>query len=403
MDVGLDRLSRDDDAWKKVPGLAGPGTRVGLLAHPASVDRHMVHVATVLRRRGVRPAVIFGPEHGYGGEAQDMVGVGDARDREGAPVRSLYGATFDDLSPRQEDLHGLDLLVVDLQDVGARYYTFVWTAVLVARACAKAGVPMVILDRPNPLGCETLEGPRQGLAFRSFVGLEPVPVRHGLTLGEIVAWRCAEEGTLQPPDLRVVTCRGVGSGDHAPAWDRPFVAPSPNMPTYDTALVYPGGCLLEATNLSEGRGTTRPFELVGAPWLDGFALAGELSALGDTLPGVAFRPVTFTPTFHKHAGTAVGGVQVHVTTPSTFRPYGTYLALLAAARRQAPARFALRTEPYEFVADIPALDLLTGGSAVRQALEVGASPADLSALGPATSEDAEVVAHARATARPYLL
>jgi uncharacterized protein YbbC (DUF1343 family) len=305
-----------------------------------------------------------------------MVGVSDARDRLGTPIRSLYGESFDDLSPRAEDLSRIDVLVVDLQDVGARYYTFVWTAVLAMRACKGAGVRMLVLDRPNPIGGDVtrIEGRRQPRAYCSFVGLEPIPVRHSLTLGEIVAWR-AETERLPRELLRVVGVTGLGRDEHAPAWDRPFVMPSPNMPRYETALVYPGGCLLEGTNLSEGRGTTRPFEVVGAPWIDGARLADDLHALA--LPGVRARPLAFRPTFHKHAGTICGGIQVHVTDAATFRPFATYLAIVAIARAQAPDRFAFRTEKYEFRDDVPAFDLLTGDAEARERILRGDAPREV--------------------------
>ncbi len=300
MRTGLDRLSTHSHL-----GASLRAARVGLLAHPASVDRRLVHARAILETLGIGVSLVFGPEHGYGGEAQDMIGVADARDSFGTPIRSLYGSRFEDLSPAPEDLAQIDVLVVDLQDVGARYYTFVWTAVMAMRACARAGVRVLVLDRPNPIGGDPtrIEGRRQSPAFCSFVGLEPIPVRHSLTLGEIVAWRAETEGVA--PDLvQVLAVGGLERQDHATSWDRAFVAPSPNMPRYETALVYPGGCLIEGTNLSEGRGTTLPFELVGAPWIDGARLAADLQAL--KLPGYRARPITFQPSFHKHAGHICG-------------------------------------------------------------------------------------------------
>jgi uncharacterized protein YbbC (DUF1343 family) len=368
--------------------------RLGLLAHPASVDRRLVHVRHILDALGARVVVVFGPEHGYGGEAQDMVGVADARDAFGTPVRSLYGECFEDLSPRPEDLEAVDLLVVDLQDVGSRYYTFVWTAVLAMRACARAGVRVLVLDRPNPLGGDTgrIEGGRQTREHCSLVGLEPIPVRHALTLGEIVAWRAEAEGV--PRELvRVLGVRGLERDQHATAWDRPLVMPSPNMPGYDTALVYPGGCLIEGTNLSEGRGTTRPFEIVGAPWIDGQRLAGGLQALA--LPGARARPITFCPAFHKHAGRICGGVQIHVTDVARFRPLATYLALVALARAQDPDRFAFRTEKYEFRDDVPAFDLLTGSASARVGISRGDRALDVAESAAAVDDiDRAIVAEA---------
>jgi uncharacterized protein YbbC (DUF1343 family) len=370
MDVGLDRLPRLDRLVARLRG-----ARVGLLAHPASVSRDLAHAADVLGALGVRPKVFFGPEHGYGGEAQDMIGVAGATDaRTGAPIVSLYGDTFDDLSPSAADLARIDLLLVDLADVGSRYYTFVWTALLALRAAARAGVTVVLLDRPSPIDGATLEGATQRPGYLSFVGLEPLPIRHGLTPGEVVASFAARDGLEVGPGgaLQIVRCEGWDRGALASAWDRPFVLPSPNMPTAETALVYPGGCLLEGTNLSEGRGTTRPFEIVGAPWLDGAALARGLARTG--LPGFVARPLTFRPTFQKHAGAICGGVQVHVTDARAFRPVATYVALVALARAQDPARFAFRTERYEYVDTIPAFDLLTGSATARRAIEAGEDP-----------------------------
>jgi uncharacterized protein YbbC (DUF1343 family) len=243
---------------------------------------------------------------------------------------------------------------------------------------------MLVLDRPNPLGGDLakIEGRRQTREHCSFVGLEPLPVRHSLTIGEVVAWRADAEGV--PADMvQVLGVAGIDREEHATAWDRPFIMPSPNMPTYETALVYPGGCLVEGTNLSEGRGTTRPFEIVGAPWIDGARLADDLHAL--SLPGVRARPLTFQPTFHKHAGRPCGGVQVHVTDAETFRPVATYLALLTLAHAQDPQRFAFRTEKYEFRDDVPAFDLLTGDAEARERIVRGDAPLDVA--GAASSVD----------------
>jgi uncharacterized protein YbbC (DUF1343 family) len=235
----------------------------------------------------------------------------------------------------------------------------------------RAGVKVTLLDRPNPIDGVTIEGrPHVEMRLRSFVGLEPIPIRHGRTLGEIVAARADIEGLASA--LEVVPVEGWDRRSYADAWDRPFVMPSPNMPTVDTAVVYPGGCLIEATNLSEGRGTTRPFELVGAPWLDGARLANELYET--ELPGFRARALSFEPTFQKHARTSCGGVQIHVLDRAAFRPVATYLALLALARAQSPSAFGLRTEPYEYVdpREAEALDLLCGTTATRIALMKGA-------------------------------
>jgi uncharacterized protein YbbC (DUF1343 family) len=387
--TGLDRLVTHPSLGAELRG-----ARIGLLAHPASVDRRLVHSRRVLDALGVRVAIVFGPEHAYGGEAQDMIGVADAHDPFGTPIRSLYGESFADLSPKADDLAEIQLLIIDLQDVGSRYYTFVWTAVLAMRACARAGVRVLVLDRPNPLGGDVgrIEGRRQSREYCSFVGLEPLPVRHSLTLGEIVAW-CADADGASTELVRVLGVRGLERALDATAWDRPFVMPSPNMPSYATALVYPGGCLVEGTNLSEGRGTTRPFEIVGAPWIDGSRLADELHSLG--VPGVRARPITFRPTFHKYAGLDCGGVQIHVKDAHAFRPMATYLALIALARAQAPEKFAFRTEMYEFRGDVPAFDLLTGGSEARVRLTRGERPLDVAeAIAEVDSGDKAIVAEA---------
>jgi uncharacterized protein YbbC (DUF1343 family) len=374
MRTGLDRLAESPELAAKLRG-----ERVGLLAHPASVTRDLVHVTEVLGRLGIRPSILFGPEHGHGGEAQDMIGVPDAKGVHGVPIRSLYGQRFEDLSPRSDDLATIDCLLIDLQDVGSRYYTFVWTALLAMRACLEQGVRVVVLDRPNPIGADPrmIEGRAQAAGFLSFVGLEPIPIRHGLTLGEIVAWRAHVEGA-SPGVVEVVRVLGLDPAAHASAWDRPFVMPSPNMPSYETALVYPGACLIEGTNLSEGRGTTRPFEVMGSPWIDGGALARDFNLLG--LPGVRARPVSFTPTFQKHAGKPCGGVQLHVLDPVAFHPVRAYLSLVTLAHRQSVAAFRFRTERYEFVDGVLAFDLLTGSSAAREAIVAGSEPRDVVAL-----------------------
>lgn len=375
MQIGLDRLPAQKILVDRLKH-----ERVGLLAHPASVDGRLRHISKVLEELGIKPAVIFGPEHGYGGEAQDMIGVPDARDeRTGAPIVSLYGDNFDELIPSTRWLGEIDTLLIDLADVGSRYYTYVWTALLSVRAAHRASVQCVLLDRPNPIGAGEgqIEGALQKPGFLSFVGLEPIPIRHGLTIGEIVAHFLARDGVPLGDSgaLSILGVEGWERSQIASSWDRPFVMPSPNMPSLETAIVYPGGCIIEGTNLSEGRGTTRPFELVGAPFLDGHRLANDLKATA--LPGFIARPLTFLPTFQKQAGKICGGVQIHVTDIERFRPVATYTALIALAHAQSPQEFRFRTEKYEFVDDIPALDLLTGSSEARLAMERGEPARDI--------------------------
>ena len=344
------------------------GRRVGLVAHPASVTGDLRHALDVLIESGANVRILFGPEHGFGGEAQDMEPVdGATAGPRGIPLVSLYGSSAETLAPTADHLTGLDALVVDLADVGSRYYTFAWTAVLCLEACHRAGVDMILTDRPNPIGGEAVEGAPQQEGYLSFVGLRPVPNRHGMTVGELALFSAALDGTADA--LTVVKMDG---------WERcmtyedtglPWVLPSPNMPTVETALVYPGGCLIEGTWASEGRGTTRPFELIGAPAVDPSRMADVLGKMD--LPGVAFRPVAFRPTFQKHAGIACGGVQLHVTDRRAFRPYRTGVATLIALERCAPD-FEWRADPYEFVDDIPAIDLLAGSPDVREGIEQGA-------------------------------
>jgi uncharacterized protein YbbC (DUF1343 family) len=370
------------------------GRRVGLVANPTAVTRDLVHAADLLHGApGVSLVALFGPEHGVRGDAPYMVAVeGDADRRTGLPVHSLYGATRESLRPRREQLEGLDALVFDIQDVGSRYYTYQATMMLCMEAAAEAGKGFVVLDRPNPIGGVLVEGPALRPGFESFCGLHDLAVRHGMTVGELaVLFR--EERKLDL-DLEVVPCRGWSRPAPFRETGLPWVLPSPNMPTPETALVYPGMCLLEGTNLSEGRGTTRPFELFGAPWLDAHRLAEDLSR--EDLPGAAFRPASFVPTFDKHARVRCHGVELVVRDPAALRPFRTGIAAVVHARAQDPERFAWRTEPYEFVADVPAFDLLCGSSREREAIEAGAT---VSEIGRAFLPEERAFARRRA---PYL-
>jgi len=351
------------------------GARIGVVCHPASVDAELRHALDLLQVAGARIVAIFGPEHGARGEAQDMEDVEDISldPRLGVPVHSLYGATFESLTPRPEQLRGLDALVIDLQDVGARYYTFVWTMALCMGAAGKVGVRVLVCDRPNPLDGLTTEGNLIKPGFESFVGLHPVPNRHGLTPGEVARFvqrRCGVEC-----ELDIVPLRGWRREMYFEDTGLPWVYPSPNMPTVDTALVYPGMCLVEATELSEGRGTCRPFEVAGAPGIDPEVLAADLSRRN--LPGCRFRPLYFRPKFQKHAGGTCGGVQIHVTDRRLFESYATGVAFLQSVKRVAPDVFAWRVKPYEFVVDIPAIDLLAGDDKLRLALDAEADLTDL--------------------------
>jgi uncharacterized protein YbbC (DUF1343 family) len=334
-----------------------------------------VHAADLLHASpAVELAALFGPEHGVRGDAQYMAAVGGEADpRTGVPVHSLYGETAESLKPRPEALAGLDALVFDIQDVGTRFYTYQATMMLCLEAAAAAKVAFVVLDRPNPIGGEHVEGPALRPGFESFCGLHDLAVRHGLTVGEL-ALLFREERKLDV-ELAVIPAEGWRRAMGFRETGLPWVFPSPNMPTPETALVYPGMCLLEGTNLSEGRGTTRPFELFGAPWLDGARLAADLAR--ERLPGLAFRPASFVPTWDKHAGVRCHGVELFVTDAARFQPFRAGLAAVVHARAQDPARFRWRTETYEFVAGVPAFDLLCGSAREREAIEAGATVKEL--------------------------
>jgi uncharacterized protein YbbC (DUF1343 family) len=358
--TGLDVLRAS--GWRPLRG-----RRVGLVCHPASVDSQLRHATELFAAApNVQLVALFGPEHGFLGVAQDLIGVGDAT--AGAlRVHSLYGASVESLRPTAEQLRGLDALVIDLQDIGSRYYTFQATMLYCLEAAAENKLAIFVLDRPNPLGGVEVEGPALKPGFESFVGPHPIATRHGLTIGELARLYRAE--LKLDVELEVISCAGWRREMAFEQTGLPWVLPSPNMPTVDTAVVYPGQCLIEGTNLSEGRGTTRPFELSGAPRIDPRALAARLDA--DKLPGVQFRPTWFRPTFQKFAGQDCGGVQFHVTDRGAFRPVRTGLAVLAAMRELSGTRFAWRTEEYEFVTDRPAIDLLFGSDRERLALEAG--------------------------------
>ena len=389
------------DRWiEQGPSIAGldAGARLGWLVHPASVradGRHVLEwLADDIDARATR---LFAPEHGLWGREQDMETVGEATDPwTGRPVHSLYGATPDSLRPRAEHLRDLDALVVDLQDVGARYYTFIYTMAYVMEVAVEVGLPVVVLDRPNPLGGTRTAGPILHREMASFVGRFPLPVEHGMTSGELARLFNDREGI--GADLRVVPMEGWSRDASFVSTGLPWVPPSPNMPGTATVRVYPGGCLIEGTLLSEARGTTTPFELVGAPWLDARQLASRLRET--ELPGVAFRPAAFRPMFQKHAGELCQGVQVIVTDDAAFDAFRTYLALIVAARLQDPSRFAWREQTYEFESDRLAIDLLLGRTDLRPILERSDDIDVYPAMRPRFADEARVFDTLRAD---YLL
>jgi uncharacterized protein YbbC (DUF1343 family) len=364
MRTGLERLLDDPKHWLEK-------ARVGLVANPTTVNHKLMHAADLLHAHpDVDLRMLFGPEHGIRGAAQDMVGVAEESDLStGLTEISLYGDTFESLSPTPAQLSQIDVLVFDIQDVGARYYTYAATMALCMQAARTAQVKVVVLDRPNPIGGLQIEGGGLDPGLESFCGLYPVPQRHGMTIGELA--RLYNDTFGIGCELDIVRCEAWHRGAYYDTYDLPWVMPSPNMPTLDTAIVYPGMCLLEGTNLSEGRGTTKPFELFGAPFIDGKALATELARYA--LPGVLFRPCVIEPTFQKFAGQRCGGLQLHVVDRPAFNAFLTGLAVLVAVRRLWPDSLAWRTEPYEFRDDVPAIDLLTGKAAVREAIDQGAN------------------------------
>jgi uncharacterized protein YbbC (DUF1343 family) len=350
------------------------GQSIALVCNQASLDRHDRHALDLFLSHTAKLQCVLGPQHGIWGHTQDdMVEWEGYRDpRTGLPFHSLYG---EHREPTDAMLMGVERLVFDVPDVGARYYTFVWTLAGCMEACARLGIPVTVLDRPNPIGGDLVEGPVMQPGFESFVGLHPLPARHGMTMGEMATYlqrefypRCA---------LDVVRVQG---------WDRetcldeagfPWSPPSPNMPTVDTALVYPGQCLLEGTNLSEGRGTTRPFEVFGAPWIDAWRLTERLDRF--KLPGVRFRPHQFQPTFQKHAGEVCQGAFLRVTDRRAYRPVLTTVAVLLAVRELWPGSFAWRQPPYEYEYRKLPFDVLAGNSWLREAVEAQAPLAQVEA------------------------
>ena len=358
---GIDRLL--ESLWPVA------GKRIGLITNSSGVTTSGAPTWKALRAAAnVRLVRMFGPEHGLQGGAVYMEAVGAAiHAPSGLPIVSLYGNSPESLKPRREDFADLEAIVFDVADVGSRYYTYIWTMLLAMETCASSRLRFVVCDRPNPIG-GSVEGAPQATGYLTFVGLHPIPVRHGMTAGELARLFAAERRL----DLDLVVCGLEGWSRDMPfaSTGLPWVPPSPNMPTPGTALVYPGMCLLEGTNLSEGRGTTRPFELFGAPWLDGLALADALNALA--MPGVWFLPFQFRPMFDKHAGKTCEGALLRVTDSESFRPFQTGLRIIETTRRLAPLEFRWRTEPYEFD-DRPAIDLLTGSPRFRETLEQSGS------------------------------
>jgi uncharacterized protein YbbC (DUF1343 family) len=369
------------------------GARVGIVCNHASVDRGFAHIVDRLAAAdGVTLGAIFGPQHGFRSDVQDNMIETPHRDDPGrrVPVFSLYSETRE---PTADMLRGLDVLVVDLQDIGARIYTYIYTMANCLRAGARHGVRVVVCDRPNPINGVDVEGAALAPGFESFVGQFPIPMRHGLTIGELARLFNAEFAL--GAELEVVEMEGWRREMFAGETGLPWVMPSPNMPTLDTAVVYPGTVLFEGTLLSEGRGTTRPFELVGAPGIEAERFAREMNEL--ELPGAFFRPAVFEPTFQKHAKQPCGGCQIHVTDRRAFKPVLTGAALIAMFHRATPGRPLWRQPPYEYEHEKLPIDILAGSPQFRQQIEAGT---DAGRMAESWAADERAFRDRRA---PYLL
>jgi uncharacterized protein YbbC (DUF1343 family) len=343
------------------------GTTVGIVCNPASVDHDFRHIVDRLTMRAkTRVGAIFGPQHGFHSDVQEnMIETGHASDAERkVPIYSLYSDTR---KPTPEMLRGLDVLVIDLQDVGTRIYTYIYTMAYCLVAAREQGLKVIVCDRPNPIGGVAVEGPMLARGFESFVGLYPIPMRHGMTIGELA--RLFNDHFGIGADLDVVPMSGWQREMYHDTSGAPWVMPSPNMPTLDSAIVYPGTVLFEGTNVSEGRGTTRPFELIGAPWVMADRFAAALNRRN--APGVVFRPTVFEPTFHKHAKTSCGGCQLHVTDRQTFKPVLSAVLLTEAFLDAGPDAFGWREPPYEYEYEKLPFDILAGTDETRRQLERG--------------------------------
>ena len=382
------------DVWERRWPRALSGARAGLLVHPASVNSRLAHATELfMKSKKCRVTALFGPQHGIFGQTQDNMieWKGFTDGKTGLPVFSLYG---EQRKPTPAMLKDVDVLVIDLQDVGSRYYTFIWTMALCMEACAGEGKSVLVLDRPNPIGGRLTEGTVLEEGYSSFVGMWPLPVRHGMTIGEIGSY--LRDAFYPSLDFHVVPMEGWKRSLWSDDCALPRVLPSPNMPTLDTATVYPGMCLLEGTTLSEGRGTTRPFEIFGAPFIEPDRLARRLNKL--KLPAVLFRPLHFEPAFQKHAGKLCGGGQLHVTNREKFRPFKTGVGILKAVRELYPDEALWKKPPYEYEEIKRPIDILAGTPRLREEIERGA---DLGRMEEWWSEDC--LRFARTVRKRFLL
>jgi len=349
------------------------GKRAGLLCHASSISSDYRHITEIFgSSKDLRLAAIFGPQHGLSGQTQDnMIEWRSTVDPVlGIPVHSLYG---EHRKPTAAMLNGLDALVIDLQDVGARLYTYIWTVKLCMEACAEAGLPVYLLDRPNPIGRVPADGPVLNEDYFTFVGAACIPLCHRMTIGEMALW--VKEKHIPGCELHVIRAEGWRRNSMYYETGLPWVLPSPNMPTPQTATVYPGTVLAEALNISEGRGTVIPFELTGAPWIDGRRLLDEMR--NRKLPGCQFRMHDFIPTFHKYAGEYCRGIQIHITDASVFKPVATAMHLFDAIIRTSPeGSLKFNPPPYEYEYRLMPFDILSGDSRMREVLTDGLSLKD---------------------------
>lgn len=376
--TGLDKLVRD-----KFVGLENK--TLALLVNQSSVDSSFTHILEHFAKRpDLKLKKVFAPEHGLFGGPQDMESVSSTNERlTGVPVVSLYDGTTAGLSPSEKELQGIDILIIDIPDIGSRYYTYAQTTALAMEVAGRTKTKVIILDRPNPIDGVTIEGSPLKKKYRSFCGMLTVPQRHGLTLGELALMYQKGFGPSEDAypacscELEIIKCEAWKRDQYIDDANGTWVIPSPNMPTLDTAIVYPGGCLFEGTNISEARGTTLPFELIGAPFIDGYELKKQTDKENIELLGAVLRPVSFIPKFQKWANQECGGVQIHVTNRKVFKPLRWSLALISATARLYPGQFKWRTDTYEFIDHIPAIDLLYGSDGFRKLVDQGGDLAQL--------------------------
>lgn len=378
------------------------GLKLGVVCNQASLDSSYRHIEQVLSQdSGLTVERYFAPEHGIRGELQDMETV-EHSSSSGVEVKSLYGRKEQSLYPNPEDLEDLDAVIFDLPDIGARYYTFAQTLAYLMQVAAKTNTKVIVLDRPNPISGAVFEGTAISKPFRSFCGLANTPQRHGLSLGELAQMfnRGFDEGEFGIAgancELEIIKHNFENRALYLDETDLPWVAPSPNMPTMETAVVYPGACLFEGTSLSEGRGTTLPFEQLGAPWIEPKAWKEKISSL---LPSEAFhlRETYFVPKFQKHANQTCKGLHIHIKDRSSFDSVSLGLAMIYAAKTVGGSDFGWRKEPYEFKQEVPAIDLLYGSPVFREIVD---SQGDFSEIIDHLKENSEAFGKAR---REYLL